>query len=124
MLSGLRMARTGSDNSYTLEAAVPLRLLGIRPEPGLMLKMDWGVISTDLGVRNVGRNYWADRTAVGSTDEPTEARFMPALWGHVRFRGSNDESLPQLTDADPGGLLRNRKPDAALADFLEELKGQ
>jgi hypothetical protein len=124
MLSGVRMARSGGDNSYTLEAAVPLRLLGIRPEPGMMLKMDWGVISTDHGARNVGRNYWADRTAVGSTDEPTEARFMPALWGHVRFRGSNDDSLPQLTDADPGGLLRNRKPDAALADFLEELKGQ
>ena len=110
-----------SDNFYTVEAAVPLKSLGLVPRPGLFTRMDWGVISTDSGFVSSGRNYWANATAVGVTDEPTEARLTPDLWGHIRFHDSQTQVGPAL----PGGIdpLKRGKNDKAVDDFLEELQG-
>ncbi|MCH7725454.1 MAG: hypothetical protein IH991_03070 [Planctomycetes bacterium] len=120
-LRNVKMAYSGNDNFYMLEAAIPLKQLGIRPLPGLLLKMDWGVISTD-GYKTTGRNYWADRTAVGVTDEPTEARLAPDLWGTIRFMDGTARPGPKLPDnLDP---LTPGKSKDSVKDFLEEILGK
>ena len=84
---------------YTIEAAIPLKDLGLAPAPGQVLKMDWGVLSTDDGFTTRSRAYWPNPMATGVADEPTEARLDPQLWGHVRFAGPADErGMPNILD--------------------------
>lgn len=73
------------DGSFRIDLIVPLAELGIEVTEGMQLKMDWGVLSTRDGNSTSGRQYWANSTAVGVADEPTEARLEPGLWGHVQF---------------------------------------
>ena len=83
--------------------------------------MDWGVISTD-GYKTTGRNYWADRTSVGVTDEPTESRLTPDLWGTIRFMDGTARPGPELPDnLDP---LSPGKSKDSVKDFLEEILGK
>jgi hypothetical protein len=84
---------------YSVEAAIPLKDLGLAPAPGQVLKMDWGVLTTDDGFVTRSRAYWANPMATGVSDEPTEARLQPELWGHVRFAASADErGMPGLLE--------------------------
>lgn len=97
---------------YSVEAAIPQKDLGLAPAPGQVFKMDWGVLTTDDGFVTRSRAYWANPTATGVADEPTEARLQPALWGHVRFTATSDAlGMPSL-------LEPSSKP-SILDDLLE-----
>ncbi len=97
------------DGSFRFDLTIPLADLGITVTEGMQLKMDWGVLSTRDGDSTSGRQYWANSTAVGVADEPTEARLEPALWGHMRF-------VDPLSDSGLGEHKKNSSP----ADELEE----
>ena len=73
-----------------VRATVPLSELGLKIGNGMLLHMDWGVLSSRDGNTTSARRYWANPMAVGVTDEPTEARLQPNLWGFVRFSKSKD----------------------------------
>ena len=66
---------------------VPLADIGLKPEPAAVLRMDWGVLGTQDGTSTTSRDYWADTTANGVMDEPTEARLTPNRWGWLRLPG-------------------------------------
>jgi hypothetical protein len=85
LLSDAKVVVSGTD-SYVLEAAVPLATLGLKPKPGLRLKLDWGVQTTTDGNQVKARAYWANSLATGTADEAVEARLEPGLWGHVGFQ--------------------------------------
>jgi hypothetical protein len=76
----------GAGVNYTLEAAVPLKSLGLKIQPNLLVRMDWGILSTDdAGTRVVRRLYWSNQATAMLQDAPTEARLNPDLWGYLRF---------------------------------------
>ena len=81
--------------------------------------MDWGVLTTDDGFITRSRAYWANSMATGVSDEPTEARLQPHLWGHMRFvEFANAKGLPRLLSLDD--MLKSDDTDPALDDlFLE-----
>jgi hypothetical protein len=73
------------DKDFVVEASVPLNALGLRPTPGLRLKLDWGVLTSSDGNQVKERLYWANKTATGTGDEAVEARLEPAQWAVVEF---------------------------------------
>lgn len=96
---------------YVIEAVVPLKALGLTPEPGLRLKFDWGVLETDAqGNVVLSRTYWANKATSTLADAPTESRLEPDMWGVVRFQDkpTGAEAGPRLEEdaapADTGGL--------------------
>ena len=85
------------------------------PAPGQVLKMDWGVLTTDDGFVTRSRQYWANPMATGVADEPTEARLQPGMWGHVRFAAPQKE--PGVSD-----FLQPKSSDSTVDRLLEELE--
>lgn len=83
-LKNLEIAMGGA-SPYTLEASIPLSALGLKPKPGLRLKFDWGLLTSNDGVQVKERIYWSNRMATGTSDEAIEARLEPALWGYLGF---------------------------------------
>jgi hypothetical protein len=84
-LKEAQVAVTRTADGYTLEAAVPLRDLGLAPKPGMALRGDLGVIFSDPGgSRNVLRVDYANKDTAIVNDIPSEARLEPAKWGQVR----------------------------------------
>ena len=79
---------TSAGSETVVNAALPLKGLGLKPVIGATHRMDWGVLSSRDGNLTTTRKYWANATASGTTDEPTEARLTPNLWGFVRFQPS------------------------------------
>ena len=85
-LSNVNMAYVASDNSYVLEVAIPLDALGLKPADDMRLKLDWGVLSTDLNGNSVmQRLYWSNGATGIIADVPSEAMLHPDLWGYVLF---------------------------------------
>ena len=84
LLKTATLAMTG-DKDFTAEAAVPLTALGLKPQPGLLTKFDFGILTSDDGKQVKQRQYWANSFATGTADEAVEARLEPHLWGHLRF---------------------------------------
>jgi hypothetical protein len=82
---------TSAGSETVVNAALPLKDLGLKPVFGATHRMDWGVLSSRDGQLTIARKYWANATASGTTDEPTEARLTPNLWGFVRFQPSREE---------------------------------
>lgn len=116
ILDAARIAvRPKGETSYVVEAAIPLSAIGLAPEPGQLLKMDWGVLTTADGFVTSSRAYWANPMATGVSDEPTEARLQPALWGHVHFAAPRKE--PGMLD-----LLHPESSDSDVDRLLEELE--
>jgi hypothetical protein len=122
-LSGVKLVRGGLDNRYTLEAAIPLAAIGLKPLPGLRLKMDWGVlVSGPDGTEVIRRVYWANRAWQIVADAPSEARLHPHLWGHVVFHGIKpgaDDKLTDVTQPDKGPGKVDKKD---INDILDDLK--
>src|SRR4029079_15880502 len=86
LLRNVQMGSVGDDSGYTIEAAVPLVHLGLKPADGLRLKCDWGVlVSDENGNQVMQRVYWANKSTSIVADAPSEARLQPNLWGHIRF---------------------------------------
>ncbi|MBM4020302.1 MAG: hypothetical protein FJ288_18605 [Planctomycetes bacterium] len=115
VLDGAVIAVQEDGDRYSVEAAIPLKDLALTPAPGRVLKMDWGVLTTDDGFVTRSRAYWSNLMATGVADEPTEARLQPHLWGHVRFPAPRKE---------PGGsdVLQPKSNDASEDRLLEELE--
>ncbi len=115
ILKNAEIAITDTAGGYTVEAAVPLQTLGLRIREDLRLRLDWGVLSTDAGNLTTARQYWADKTATGVSDEPTEARLNPGMWGHIVFR------RPRKNGPDLGTKLELQPGDGGEADDLEAI---
>lgn len=92
LLPGAEIAmRSGGNDEFTVEAAMPLRVLGIQALPaGKPLKMDWGVLASRDGNQVKQRLYWANRNATGTSDEAIEARLEPRFWGNVTFAAPSE----------------------------------
>ena len=118
ILEGARIVVHEEENGYSVEAAIPFAALGLAAAPpnGTIMKMDWGVLTTDDGFITRSRRYWANEIASGVSDEPTEARLEPALWGYARF-GTPSSGKPAPTDS-----LEPSATDASLDELLEEIR--
>ena len=71
---------------YRVEAAVPLRAIGLRPAAGMAIRGEAGFVSSDAqGLANVARTYWSNEVTNLTNDMPSEAWLYPATWGEFRF---------------------------------------
>ena len=86
---GVSVAMKGKDE-FTVEAAIALKALGLSPTPGMRLRCDWGILTSNDGHQVKSRSYWCNAGATGTADEPTEARLEPQYWGIVEFGGLPD----------------------------------
>lgn len=66
------------------EFSVPLATLGLKPEEGLVLAADLGVLRGD-GIQTVHRAYWSNKATAITADVPSEAALTPQLWGRWRI---------------------------------------
>lgn len=85
-VNDLPMHASVEADRYVVEAAVPWALLGIKPETGLKLAGDVGVIYGDKGgTRNAIRYMWNDKSPEVSinNDIPSEVRMHPNDWGQL-----------------------------------------
>lgn len=98
------------EDGYCVEAAIPLKTLGLTIKPDLVVKMDWGIlVSGPAGTEVLGRHYWANGQTSIVSDEAAEALLHPDLWGMLRFStGSGKKGRPEMsldaplgTDASP-----------------------
>jgi hypothetical protein len=121
IVDAVRMARSGGANRYTVEAAIPLSALGLKLQPPMRLKLDWGVLATDAdGTVVLGRYCWANKATAILSDAPSEAALHPDLWGYVRFF---DQASKGLRMAEPKDLLKpsgGAKGDDIIKLELEE----
>jgi sugar lactone lactonase YvrE len=73
-------------DGYTVEYAVPWRVLGIEPGPGMKLTGDVGFTGSDAsGQTTVSRTYWANARTNLVNDEPAEAWLYPDQWGRMQL---------------------------------------
>lgn len=78
--------KTGKD-SYTLQAAIPLAALGLKPSSGLTVRGDFGVTHSDAkGADAVLRTYWANQQTGLVSDDVFELKMEPKNWGEIIFR--------------------------------------
>ena len=121
-LTSARMLRTIdplSPNQYTLEAAIPLKAIGLKATGDLRLKMDWGLlVSGPEGHDVLRRVYWANQATQIIADAPSEARLTPHLWGHILFHDHRPSAEDRLADDAING---SKKPTKAQKDAAEEL---
>jgi hypothetical protein len=109
--------RPTNSGGYTVEAALPLAALGLKPADGVRLRFDWGVQSTDDGATAKRRAYWSNVLANGTTDEAIEARLEPHLWGTLAFALKSAEE--RRLDGQTGS---GRDPKNDLDSILDGLK--
>lgn len=82
LFTNVKVAVVKREGGYRLEAAIPLKELGLQAEPGHEFRGDLGFISSDAtGKINVARTYWANKVTNLVSDEPLEAWLFPASWG-------------------------------------------
>ncbi len=116
-LTGVRLAhaRMFEDRGYLVEAAIPLKALGLTIRPNLRLKFDWGILASGRDGNEVLRRiYWSNQATTVVADAPSEARLHPNLWGHLRFHAA-----PASSQADP---TAKKSKDKGFDDLLNELK--
>ena len=84
VLSDARVAFKRSETGFTIEAAVPLKAIGWKPEPGSLIKGDVGVIySDDIGKSNILRSYWSNKSTNLTADVGEESRLQPREWSVI-----------------------------------------
>ena len=111
---GVQLAAGETDRGWCVEASVPLAALGLKPVPGLRLKMDWGILTTGRDGNEVLRRlYWSNKATTITADAPSEARLHPDLWGHLRFHAETATAYLDPT---------MRKKDKSVDDLLNDLK--
>jgi hypothetical protein len=83
----VQLAERAIDGGYFVEAAIPWKLLDVRPVAGLSLKADVGVLFADHGgTTTVSRQYWSNKATGLVNDVPGEADLTPELWGTFVLR--------------------------------------
>ncbi|HCE46956.1 MAG TPA: hypothetical protein DET40_25700 [Lentisphaeria bacterium] len=71
---------------YVVEAALPLKSIGLEPKPGMKIRGDVGFISSDAnGMINTARTYWSNKHTNLVNDEPQESWLFPETWGEFSF---------------------------------------
>ncbi len=71
---------------YTIEAAIPFSVLGMKPEAGMLLRGDFGVTHGDPGgTRTRLRTYWCNQQTGLVDDVVFELRPTPVNWGTFIF---------------------------------------
>ena len=86
VLAAAKVAVRTRSGGYVVEAAVPLKALGLPTGGGLTLRGDVGVISSDAsGKINTARTYWSNPHTNLVNDLPHEAWLYPNAWGSLRF---------------------------------------
>ena len=71
---------------YWVEAAVPLKSIGLEPQAGKTIRGDVGFISSDAhGLINTARTYWSNQETNLVSDLPSEAWLYPDRWGQFKF---------------------------------------
>ncbi|HUU68518.1 MAG TPA: hypothetical protein VM186_03270, partial [Planctomycetota bacterium] len=84
--TNVRVAVLTEDRKYWLEAAIPLKAIGLSPAPGMTIRGDLGFISSDATGRiNVARTYWSNKATNLVNDMPLESWLYPATWGELKF---------------------------------------
>lgn len=73
---------TGDDGIF--ELSVPLHVLGLKPQKGMKIKGDVGILRGN-GVSTLARVYWSNKATGIVSDVPSEAQLTPALWGNWTF---------------------------------------
>jgi hypothetical protein len=77
----------GDKKGYTVEAAIPLATLGIKPTDGLVLRGDFGVTHGDAaGKDTVLRTHWSNQATGIVNDEVFELKLEPRNWGELIFK--------------------------------------
>jgi hypothetical protein len=66
------------------EMSVPLTVMGLKLQPGRSLRGDIGLLRGD-GFQTLHRIYWSNKATGLTSDVPSEAMFMPQLWGTWNF---------------------------------------
>jgi hypothetical protein len=91
--TGTTEDETGRKDGYCLEAAIPLKSIGLTIQHDMQLKMDWGIlVSGSQGTEVQQRLYWANPLTAIVSDEASEAALHPDLWGLVRFSENPDKN--------------------------------
>lgn len=74
-----------TDEKGNFEIAVPLSVLGLKPQPGMKIRGDIGVLRGD-GTHTQARIYWSNKATGLTADVPGEALLTPGVWGHWVFK--------------------------------------
>ncbi len=91
-LPAARVAVEVSGGRYCVEAAVPLKALGLADPAAAVLPGDFGVIYGDRdGTINTLRSYWANKATMLVSDVPGEIMLHPDRWGVLRFSARGGE---------------------------------
>lgn len=72
-----------------MEVAIPIKILGFKPAPGVKVPFDFQIIHSDAsGSVNAFNAWWHSRSANASAtdDIPTEAKLYPKEWGTLVFK--------------------------------------
>jgi hypothetical protein len=72
------------DGEGHYELSVPLTLLGLRPEPGMKIQGDIGILRGN-GTETTARSYWSNKATGITADVPSEAELTPHLWGTIEW---------------------------------------
>jgi hypothetical protein len=84
LLQSARVMVHKTNRGYLLEAAIPLAVIGLKPEKGMKLRGDVGFISSDAaGTINTARTYLFNKKTALVNDLPGEAILAPAEWGEI-----------------------------------------
>ncbi|MEI6520297.1 MAG: hypothetical protein WCO98_09715 [bacterium] len=76
----LQLAADGGNYEFS----IPLDTLGLKVEPGMVLKGDIGLLRGN-GFQTLQRVYWANKATGITADVPSEAMLTPQLWGKWQF---------------------------------------
>ncbi|MBE3071175.1 MAG: hypothetical protein IMZ66_13150, partial [Planctomycetes bacterium] len=72
----------GKDGEF--EISIPLATLGLKPEPGMVLRGDVGLLRGSE-FQTTQRAYWTNKATGLTSDIPSEAELTPRLWGRFAF---------------------------------------
>ena len=82
----IEVKRDKVKRQYTVEAAIPLALLGLSPKAGLKIRGDFGVThSNKEGNDTALRTYWSNQSTGLVSDEVIELQLAPQNWGDFLF---------------------------------------
>ena len=72
--------------TYVVEAKIPLADIGLKPNEGMFITGDLGIITSDsMGTVNIARIYHYTKNTELTSDLPQEASLYPNKWGIMKF---------------------------------------
>lgn len=74
-----------SNKDGFFEIAIPLSVLGLKPQAGTTIKGDIGILR-GTGSETTSRSYWSNKATGITADVPSEAELSPHLWGTIEWQ--------------------------------------